>query len=370
MKLLSLNLSILRKWWKKQPYFGKAMRFYRKPPPQTILWLKQFYEMGQQTKGRLLTVTMGLLDDLLLELTGKTFSQISHPARKYWERTQPYRDPIRDNVVHLYHTVPRADLWLTAIGTTTSILVLRRAFRRFRTAQEIPLDYFRDQKRLKGYIINVNDSDNVRFYHSSPLSSLLRWRPSLKRSEIKFETINVRLAGIDAPEMAHFGGACQPYAKEAKAWLTKYADGRRATIQLLRYDQYGRAVAAVHVGWFPFRGNISVEMVKAGFATIYEDGGAVYGSFEAEIRKRLKEAQYNICVKHVHDSLVRIDQRRRVCGSSPPPPTLAHPSTKRTCGQSKDHSSLHHQYPPNAPFDGLFGDRIAIEIKLQNSDYA
>lgn len=146
------------------------------------------------------------------------------------------------------------------------------------------MDAFRSKRKLHGYAVTVNDSDNIRFYHNSALSSLLLRRPGVKRADVKYQTINVRLAGIDAPEMAHFGGECQPYAKEAKEWLTRFVEGRRVTIQLMRYDQYGRAVAAVYVGRL-FRKNVSVEMVKAGFATIYENGGAEYGNFEADIRK-------------------------------------------------------------------------------------
>jgi endonuclease YncB( thermonuclease family) len=136
----------------------------------------------------------------------------------------------------------------------------------------------------------VNDSDNLRFYHTSFFSRIIWHRPSIKRSDLKYETINVRLAGIDAPEMAHFGGDCQPFAKEAKDWLTKYVEGKRVTVMLHRFDQYSRAVATVHVGRI-WKKNLSVEMVKAGFATIYEDSGAEYGDYEQLLRKYLKEAK-------------------------------------------------------------------------------
>jgi endonuclease YncB( thermonuclease family) len=236
---------------------------------------------------------MSFLDDCLLGLTGKNWAQLNEPLRRKWNEARWLHGPLREHGSWAYNAVPRADLVLTAFGTALTVMATRRAFRRFRTAQEIPLEHFRKQKKLKGYIISVNDSDNVRFYHTSFLSRLFFRRPSIKRSDVKYETINVRLAGIDAPEMAHFGGDCQPYAKEAKEWLTKFAEGRRATIQLLRYDQYSRAVASVYTGW-PWNSNVSVEMVKAGFATIYEDGGAEYGGFEPQLRKNLKEAQYLI----------------------------------------------------------------------------
>ncbi len=102
----------------------------------------------------------------------------------------------------------------------------------------------------------------------------------------------MRLAGIDAPEIGHFGGASQPYAEEAKAWLTEYVQGRRVTIKLHRLDQYSRAVATAHV-WrnLFFRKNVSLAMVQAGYATVYTSANAEYGGIEkallaAEARAR------------------------------------------------------------------------------------
>jgi endonuclease YncB( thermonuclease family) len=56
-------------------------------------------------------------------------------------------------------------------------------------------------------------------------------------------TIHVRLAGIDAPEGAHFGQPGQPYSSEAKGWLHKRIHGKAVTIQLYSRDQYHRAVS-------------------------------------------------------------------------------------------------------------------------------
>ena len=83
--------------------------------------------------------------------------------------------------------------------------------------------------------------------------------------------------------MAHFGSKSQPFAAEAKEWLTSFVQGRKVCIQLHRIDQYGRAVATVWVHrrrfpwlWWPVWWNVSLEMVRAGFATIYRDLGAEY----------------------------------------------------------------------------------------------
>lgn len=102
----------------------------------------------------------------------------------------------------------------------------------------------------------------------------------------KNETINVRLAGIDAPEMGHFGGVPQPYAEEAKQWLTKYTEGHRVTIQPHRLDHYSRMVATVWVRhWFLFWKNVSLEMVRAGYATVYVSAGAEYGGIKEMLQK-------------------------------------------------------------------------------------
>lgn len=49
----------------------------------------------------------------------------------------------------------------------------------------------------------------------------------------------------------------------------------------------------MYVGRFWFwRQNASVEMIRAGFATIYENSGAEYGNYESLLRKYEKEAKY------------------------------------------------------------------------------
>ena len=141
-----------------------------------------------------------------------------------------------------YRQIPYGDLLFTAFGTALFLTIARKGLHRYRTAQEIPLRFFKQQRRLHGYAILVNDSDNIRFYHR-PWVRL--WCPNIPRNDLKYETINVRLAGIDAPEMAHFGGQSQPYAEEAKQWLTKMVEGRPVTIWLHRYDQYSRIVISM-----------------------------------------------------------------------------------------------------------------------------
>lgn len=191
-------------------------------------------------------------------------------------------------------SVPHADVFLT-IGCTCFVLfALRRGTRRVRTATDIPSNYLRPGHKtiLKGYVLSVNDSDNLRFYHQRLFS--IPGLPKVTKQDIKFETINVRLAGIDAPEIGHFGGISQPYAEEAKKWLTNFVHNRSATIVPHRLDQYSRLVASVFVRrWFFFKYNVSLAMVQAGYATVYTNAGAEYGdakekliSAEAHAKKR------------------------------------------------------------------------------------
>lgn len=56
------------------------------------------------------------------------------------------------------------------------------------------------------------------------------------------DTINIRLAGMDAPEGAHFGQKGQPYYQESKAYLKRLVEGKTVTCTIRRIDMYQRAV--------------------------------------------------------------------------------------------------------------------------------
>jgi len=109
---------------------------------------------------------------------------------------------------------------------------------------------------------------------------------------LKGNTIQVRLAGIDAPEGAHFGKPPQPYATEALEWLRNYTLNRRVRAYIYKRDQYERVVATVFVRKFIFRRDVGKEMLKAGFATVYEAKmGAEFGDFEEKYRRAEEKAK-------------------------------------------------------------------------------
>ena len=119
---------------------------------------------------------------------------------------------------------------------------------------------------------------------------------------LKDQTLSVRIAGIDAPELAHFGKPAQPYGEEALKELRSLIEGRRGRIWPLRRDQYERVVCLAFVrrslftwgqgwlhglkeeGWRNFwRRDIGLEMIRRGAATVYEGKfGAEFGGPERE----------------------------------------------------------------------------------------
>ncbi|KAG0165966.1 putative endonuclease lcl3 [Apophysomyces sp. BC1015] len=161
--------------------------------------------------------------------------------------------------------------------------------KRYPTAAHIPPEAFTRHQVIRGKAISVGDSDNFRLYHT-PGFGWGSWRKiPTTRKELANQTIMIRLAGVDAPEGAHFGMPAQPFSSESKQFLTKMVLGHHVKVELLKRDHYGRAVAMVNVRKPPFfwSKNVSVEMVRSGFASIYDAQGAEYG----DLLKTLEKAQ-------------------------------------------------------------------------------
>jgi endonuclease YncB( thermonuclease family) len=90
---------------------------------------------------------------------------------------------------------------------------------------------------------------------------------------------------VDAPEGAHFGKPAQPHSKEALQWLQDYILNRRVRAYVYKRDQYERVVATVWVRRWLIRRDVGKEMLKAGWATVYEaKSGAEFGEFEKDYR--------------------------------------------------------------------------------------
>jgi endonuclease YncB( thermonuclease family) len=110
---------------------------------------------------------------------------------------------------------------------------------------------------------------------------------------LKDQTINIRIAGVDAPEMAHFGKIAQPFSNEAHNWLRSYILYHKVYIRPFSVDRYNRAVSEVYIRkWFILR-NVGFEMVRAGWADVYDQAGAQYGGagHEKQLRQLLTQAK-------------------------------------------------------------------------------
>jgi hypothetical protein len=113
---------------------------------------------------------------------------------------------------------------------------------RYKTASHIPPEIFERSTKIRGKVVAVGDSDNFRLYHTPGLGwGWIRNIPKT-RKELQNQTISIRIAGVDAPEGAHFGMPAQPYSSEAKQFLTKLVLNKRVQVQLLSRDQYSRVV--------------------------------------------------------------------------------------------------------------------------------
>lgn len=102
--------------------------------------------------------------------------------------------------------------------------------------------------------------------------------------------VSIRIAGIDAPEGAHFGQPAQPYSKEALDWLTGYILHRRVRAYIYKRDQYDRAVATVYVRRWLLRRDVGYRMLKLGLATVYEAKTGV--EFGPGLKERYKRAEW------------------------------------------------------------------------------
>lgn len=105
--------------------------------------------------------------------------------------------------------------------------------------------------------------------------------------------MSIRLAGIDAPEGAHFGRPAQPYSAEALQWLQSKVHHRYVRAHIYKRDQYERVVATVYLRRLLFfRTDVGLEMLHRGLATTYEaKSGVEFGGEKTEEKYRAAEAE-------------------------------------------------------------------------------
>ncbi|PLW18830.1 hypothetical protein PCANC_06648 [Puccinia coronata f. sp. avenae] len=181
----------------------------------------------------------------------------------------------------------------------------KKYFRRIRNADYVTPDMLKSSSRsiirpglrIKGFVTSVGDADNFRVYHTPGFGwNWLRSVPK-KKSDLKDMTIHVRLAGVDAPELAHFGNPAQPFSKEAFEFLTNLVNHKKVTVELLSKDRYNRIVGMTFVRrwkFLPLTQNVSLAMVQHGLATVYRSAGAEYGRYAAQLERAEVAAKLSI----------------------------------------------------------------------------
>lgn len=151
----------------------------------------------------------------------------------------------------------------------------------YETAADIPVSMFRDKTILPVKTLKVTDGDTVRVRHHARSSS------ATFPGDLKEHTIIVRFAAVDAPEIAKRGKPGQLFSEEAKHFTEEKLGGKLVKLKLLGKDQYGRVLGRIFYteryffGLFSQQRDISEELLKAGLAVVYRQGGAKYdGSVE------------------------------------------------------------------------------------------
>ncbi|KAF9766170.1 putative endonuclease lcl3 [Fusarium sp. DS 682] len=191
-----------------------------------------------------------------------------------------------------------APVVLFPLAGMAALQIYANYLRRIPGSAYVRPNFFRNRS-IFGRVTSVGDGDNFHLFHT-PGGRMLGWGWLRKipeaRKELKDRTISIRIAGVDAPECAHFGRPAQPFSAEALAWLRNYINKRNVRAYVYKRDQYDRIVATVYARRWLFRKDVGLEMIKAGMATTYEAkqgaefGGRqkIYEKAEAKARQKRK----------------------------------------------------------------------------------
>ena len=149
-------------------------------------------------------------------------------------------------------------------------------------------------KVIRGKVIKVIDGDTIRIRHT-PLYPLSKGEKGCTDRKLTECTISVRLYGVDAPETPKFGNEGQPYAQEAKEYISKQVYDKNVKIKLLRKDQYSRVVGSVTTQkykYIPFiKTDLSQGLAANGYASLYTGGGSEYNGRRNELERKIERAQ-------------------------------------------------------------------------------
>ncbi|KAF9381951.1 putative endonuclease lcl3 [Podila verticillata] len=248
------------------------------------------------------TASSSATSDKLSSAVEGTLEKVEHEASEMYQSTRASLEELRttataspSSLLASLNIPPSVEPYLIATAvfgiTTTAVVFYRTRLRRIPTPAYMTPNMLRGKRIMRGKVTSVGDSDNFRFYHTPGGIwagwGWLRHVPTAKKALME-QTIPVRVAGVDAPENAHFGMPAQPFGKESLEWLRNEINGKSVLIQPYARDRYDRVVAmAWYPRFLPFlpKKNVSVEMLKIGYGQIYRQAGSEYGGMLKEFEK-------------------------------------------------------------------------------------
>jgi micrococcal nuclease len=144
-----------------------------------------------------------------------------------------------------------------------------------------PADHYTPQYQPKPYVANQTTAGPNKVVHGIVLVERLKGRCYVVDGDtITIGNKNIRLAGVDAPEMD------QPFGKNAKWALLNLCDGQVITAEFEDHFSYERHVATCYL---PDGRDLSAEMVSLGLALDWRKfSGGKYRHLEPEgVRRKL-----------------------------------------------------------------------------------
>ena len=169
---------------------------------------------------------------------------------------------------------------------------------KFNTANDIPEDFFVNQRSIYGFVERVIDGDTMRVRHVPGYGITASAPAQPLKGGIANVTLSIRVYGVDTPETGkNKRQVSMPYGDEAKQFTTDLVHHKMVKLTLLRRDQYNRAVACVETLpdglTFQSPRDLSLALAEAGLAELYTGGGAVYYNRRFELERAVAAAQRN-----------------------------------------------------------------------------
>jgi micrococcal nuclease len=206
---------------------------------------------------------------------------IPEPLQEYLNLLQEQVPSLPPQIQETYESFTSTQLAYAGAACGVSFFMglrvgrIRPVWRAYRDVTEISNSAIGpDSPFLQGRAVSISDGDTIRFWHTPTMFSA---KSPPKDARISQVALPIRICTIDTPETAKFGKSGQPFGVDAKDYLSGLLENRNIQVQILTKDQYGRAVAQVRTGVWPFYKYADQKMLQAGLAEVYRGGGAVYG---------------------------------------------------------------------------------------------